>query len=95
MAEGGGAGVRQLLVGCLQPASSRLSAKDLAYLAAVSETTSQYQRSRIVRQLGCKQYNILQCYSIKCCKLWGLQQFIPNQSTPFVSCIETSLIRTF
>ncbi|CAI8017544.1 Mitogen-activated protein kinase kinase kinase 1 [Geodia barretti] len=48
----GGAGVRQLLVGCLQPASSRLSAKDLAYLAAVSETTSQYQRSRIVRQLG-------------------------------------------
>ena len=50
----GGRGVRQLLIGCLQPSSGRVSAKDLAYLAAISETTSSDQRSRIMKQLGCK-----------------------------------------
>ena len=50
-------GVRQLLSGCLR-SEGRLSAKDCAYMAALSEATDHEQKTRILAKLGCKQYNI-------------------------------------
>ena len=65
-------GVRQLLSGCLR-SEGRLSAKDCAYMAALSEATDHEQKTRITEKLGCKQnYNIhlhgrALCLSVECC----------------------------